>query len=784
MPAPVSTRERRDPTELLPKEGDEFVGYKVFEILAEVIQDKEARGLPDKWVRNYQLTRNRHWKRRPAARGVNLVSANLLFTHRQRTVNLLTDNNPTFNVRKLGRANEDTKTFQTLVHATESWWRDEEQQSILEDSVSNGETYGVTIEKTHFDPELQFGMGEVACDLVDPFYFGIYPINKKDNQKADANLHFFPMSVRDVKRLWPEKAEEVVADSEYIEELGDTRNEISKGRGSDASLLTTFANMVKTLLNNAGKGVGQMEDEVLVCEMWVKDYTVIQEKYPVLETRPGEDGRPVDVHVEDENGDKLFEVIETPKYPGYVRTVWACNGGKVVLDDRPNPNINPDLPSELAMQTYLWDRFPFSMTQSVTDTHDPWGMSDLEQLDALNMEINKSLSQFTMLKDKAARLKLMNPKDTGVKNEEFDNIPGIINPTNTMVAQGIKYMDPPTIPPDIIAALEIYKDLFMLVAGTFDLDQAKQEGKEVIAYKAIAALLERASTMLRGKIRNYSKMIRERGRMYLSHVMNWYTEERWISYDVNGEDVEEPIRGNMLILPAKLTVVNGSTMPISKVQEREESLALFQMGAIDQEELLKKIEWPDFRQVLQRMQMGPLNAVLQRLMELGTPEEIAQYIQQLSTMDDAAYTKAVKEGKIPDFNDVLRSALKQQPPPTKEDVEIQKTAAEAEKTRAETVLTLKKAQTEMVEQEVKKRGVDFDEKKLRLEEAETIASIQERMERLQNDVEKYLLDAKVKIETAKQKGTETGGKPKATKSANKKSQGSYRERGLKSNNKR
>jgi hypothetical protein len=157
-----------------------------------------------------------------------------------------------------------------------------------------------------------------------------------------------------------------------------------------------------------------------------------------------------------------------------------------------------------------------------------------------------------------------------VDNSEFTNAPGIINPANAMVSDAIKYMDLPNVPfADLSAALSIYKDFFYLVAGTFELEQAQTPGREVIAYKAIATLLERAATMMRGKIRGYSKMIRIRGRMYLSHVMNWYTEERWISYEIEGEEMQSAIRGTEMIIPSKLNVISGSTLPRSKIQERE-----------------------------------------------------------------------------------------------------------------------------------------------------------------------------------------------------------------------
>jgi hypothetical protein len=516
--------------ELIPQPDDEMVGFRIFQILSQVMQDKSDLGLPARWTRNYELTRNKHWK--GSTKKATLVSANMLYAHRLRTVNLLTDNNPTFNVTQLGNPEEtDEEIYDKLLHTAEHWWQEQEQQHVLEKSVTNGETYGCNVEKMIFDVDMDV-FGEVETQIIDPFHFGFYPVKCQDIQKAEAVLHYWPMSVREARRRWPEMAQHIRADEEVLKELGDERRNVQGGRSTQPKgYFSTLAGVVKSMLNIAGEG-GAESEETLIVECWVRDCTT------------------------DENGDML--------YPGGIRCVQVCSGGKVVLSDRPNPSINPDLPVDQAQYTYLWDHFPFTLTHSVTDNVLPWGLSDFEQLEALQIEVNKSLSQITLWKDKASRLKIINPKDSGVNNSEFSNYPGVLNPANAMVAQGIRYMDPPSPPTDLSAFMDIYKDLFFLVAGTFDLDQAQTPGRDVIAYKAIAALIERAHTMLKGKIRNYSKMIRERGRMYLSHAMNWYTDERWISYENDGEKARESIQGPELIVPAKLGVVSGSTMPVSK----------------------------------------------------------------------------------------------------------------------------------------------------------------------------------------------------------------------------
>jgi hypothetical protein len=518
---------------------------------------------------------------------------------------------------------------------------------------------------------------------------------------------------------------------------------------------------VKNLINVAGSSTDAAKDEILVVEVWVKDYTRVQ----------------------------VDENVFQDKYPGKLRRIQTCNGGEVVLSDKPNPSINPTLDPKQASKTYLWDKFPFSCTSSHKDTTNIYGMSDMEQLEMLNMEINKTLSQFTLIKDRVARVKLINPKDTGVASSEFTNAPGIIEPKNSLVAQAIRYLDSPKIPPELAVAIDMYKDFFFIVAGSFELEQAQTPGREVIAYKAIAALLERAATMLKGKIRGYSKMIRIRGRMYLSQVMNWYTEERFISYELDGEEITEAIVGPDMIIPAKLNVVSGSTMPVSKVQQREEAAVLFEKGAIDNEELLKRIDWPDWKRVIGRMKMGPIGEFLQKLQMLGFPPLTLQYLAEIGEMEMKEFEREMEKGALPTLPDLMAPTDEEQadaPASSEEmlaDREVSKVEAEIDKVDAEIKLIMEKVETEKVEQRVKLAGIGFDKQKLSIERAGMVAEIR-KSEADKDLVEQTDPNAGGGNGDGKKtkKKTDVTGPRKSTKTANKREQGSHIEKGMKSNN--
>jgi len=560
--------------QLLPPASDpRAVGRKVFDLLHQAVRDKADAGLHDMWARFYRLGRNRPWKGTTPA-GVPLSSANLLHMHRQRTVNTLTDNSPTFNVSRVGDGG-DADAFLAMERLARHWWTEQEQQAVLEKSVMHGETYGVAVEKVVFDPDLEYGLGEVRTVVVDPFRFAVHPPRCLDVQDAAAVFHFEPLSLREIARRWPDTGHMARSDADLLGELLDPRREAARGEAGRRGFLARAGEVAGAVFGMAGKS-RLADDEAVVCECWVRDFSM--------------------------DGDQ-------PRYPGGIRCVTVCGGGDLVLSDRGNPCVNPHLPPEEAARTYLYDKYPFIVANSVTDPASLWGASDFEQLENLQMEINKCLSQLTYHKDRCARPKIINPRDSGVANTAFNNRLGIINPASQAAAGGIRYLEFANNTKDIETVLHIYKELFLQVAGSHELEQAVDSAKPVIAHKAIAALLEQAATMMRGKIRNYSRLIRERGRMFLSHAQNWYGEDRWITFATDAGPAAMPVRGTLLRVPARLSVVSGSTMPVSRVQQREEALALFEMGAIDRRDLLEKLDWSGREALLGRLEGIPGTSV-------------------------------------------------------------------------------------------------------------------------------------------------------------------------------
>jgi len=63
-----------------------------------------------------------------------------------------------------------------------------------------------------------------------------------------------------------------------------------------------------------------------------------------------------------------------------------------------------------------------------------------------------------------------------------------------------------------------------------------------------------------------------------------------------GEAQQIDIKGEL-----DVSVSTGSTLPFMKAQKNQDAKDYFNMGVIDQEELLKTVDWPNYQGVMSRM---------------------------------------------------------------------------------------------------------------------------------------------------------------------------------------
>ena len=643
MPA-TSKSDQWEPWRLSPPpEHSEGVGAWVWSKLKFALKYRETLGITDVWRHNHELYRNRFFKN-PKPK-ITQVPVNLFFKTVNKLKAELTDNEPQASIEPRGEAGDQAAN--AWQGAYEEWWEATRQQNTLQESVGLSELYGCQTDEMRFDPELAGGMGEIETVLGDNFGTVLWP-GYIDIQKAPMLFKMEAIELDTIYRQIPGVQGKVKADTQFSNNLGEDRRETRgnvsqkvirpylqsgypQGAGGDS-----FKPVDKHTSETENYGI----QKALVVTCWVKDYTLVwvnpvtgqrssgkpkqqdllyPEPQPVIDPVGGQPvldpmtGQPaVRVAI------KQAEPHQESKYPGFLRRIRVTNKGDLVLDDLPNPSINPQLPREKAADCYLWDKFPFFRRLSYSDGLSEYGLSIIEQIEPLVIEIAKKITKVGSHLDAACLPPIINPKGSGLEKRQINNLPERVwEPTMTAAAL-IRYLEVPNLPTDYGAYIELLMKFIDIITGLTDITEGRG-AQGITAFAAIAALQEKAQSVLREKIRNLDTSLEEQGRMYISLGQNWYSFEKKIK--LSGGQGEEAIafRGVAEQFQGQYTfnVEAGSTLPQSKSAKREMYLKLASGGFLDAEAILDIFNVPNRDQILQRKARGPLMQAAQRLQKTG-----------------------------------------------------------------------------------------------------------------------------------------------------------------------
>ena len=613
----------------LPPEGHEDVGPFVWQLFETAKAERDRLEMPDRWLAHYKLYRGDHWQSVNSQKNKNKISLNFFFANVQRTVANITSRNPEAEVISMDgqlpdEPPDDQDTLEganqlqpaqkpvddadkVLTAKLKKWWKDTKQRQKLRRSALNMELYGLSIEKKLWDKSIN----APNTVLVDPFAFFPAPGYYEDMaMDCPYVTHAYPMTVDAIESRWNLPPDLVQVDDTYSL-LGGEREEL---RPKPTSHSTSDANPY-----GRGSGVQQSSTETtetywqrgLVAEVWVRDNRT-ETEFELLETDPTHE---VDVYIEK----------EVPIYPGGIRVILVTNNGDLVLDDVPNPNINLDLPRDQVEKCYLYDHLPFDIANSYVDTTSIWGFGAAEQTAKLNYKIDEIISRLVAYVNRSLYPTLIIPTKTGITREMLNNNPGLVlQPTNTMAADLIRWLPIPPLPADFYNVLNMLIGFFDRIYQIEDADRGVAP-KGVVAASAIVALQERNMVMMQHKIGAVDFLVERRGQSAVSLYQNFGTYLEVI--EVDGEP--KPFVGNFLAgRQFNYVVESGSTTPRTSLQLIDDAKNLYQLGAIDRQALLEAVNFPNWQAILERVGEGQLGQAMQILVQAGLPEEVAQALYQ------------------------------------------------------------------------------------------------------------------------------------------------------------
>jgi hypothetical protein len=548
-----------------------------------------------KWLDYYKMFRGRQWPdQRPSWRHSDVI--NLIFQALQSQIPLETDSRP--KISYIPTEPSDTQFAEIMNQIAESDWERYNWLLTLTEVVHDKYFYGTGMSSLDWDPDAENGAGAIVYKSRDPFYCFPDPDSTDVNVEGNNFAYAEPKDLSWVKKKWPDKADFISPEAYDMAGGSKTDLEPLKTRSSIDQRMT---------LEGSNPLEWGKRDQALVLTVWCKsdEYDEITE--PELDAQ----GAPI----VGADGEPKNRYIQKLKYPNG-RKIMCC--GQVLLED--------------GAIEYDDGEVPFSRCQNYMLPREFWGISEVEQLEGPQKIFNK-LVCFTL-----DVLTLMgNPiwivdSTSGVDTDNLVNRAGDV--IEKEPGSEVRREAGVQLQPYVISLIDKLVVWFDRISGSQDVSRGNNPGG-VTAMGAIEALQEAAQTRTRQKLRLMDCYLKTVGQQYASRVMQYYDAPRifritnndgakkYFKFHVQTADKPDgtsvkvarvtPFVENAGVwsegppseyeLRGKLDVraSTGSGLPFAKAEKEQRLLKMFELGIIDEEEVLTGMDYPNAAIVLQRI---------------------------------------------------------------------------------------------------------------------------------------------------------------------------------------
>lgn len=552
------------------------------------------------WIENYKFFRGMQWRQeRPSYRHSEVI--NMVFQTIQSFVPKLLDTNPRFEF--LAQEPSDREFAKILNDAAASDWEKNNWFLVLTENLLDSHIYGNGFATMEYREDVDTGLGDICLESMDNL--GVFPDPEAlgVNKRCHYMVYAEPVSLDRIKREYPEKGKYVKADLEDFTK--DDKTEIGNNY-----FLRFPVDETKTWRESVTS-----VDSALTQEMTLKKTLYIYSRETVTEQ--------ISELVQVEGLEGIAEVEEIREV---TKLKWPngrkiCTAGGVVLEDGHIPYEDGKIPAA-KLDNYVLPR-------------EFWSISEIEQLKGPQITFNK-LYSFTL-----DVLTLMgNPiwvvdTDSEVDTDNLVNKPGLV--VEKVPGTEVRREAGVQLQPYVLQIMDRLRDWFDGVSGSTDVSRGVQPGG-VTANAAIETLQQAAETRLRLKAKNMDMFLQDLGQMYLSRTLQFRSAPqmvritgddgalKYFQFSIDEREDEEgnvqkvmtqipfvynPDKDDFEALEARelrlkgdldVSVKTGSSLGFIKAQQKNEALSLYNAGAIDKEELLKKFEIPNYKEILDRMQ--------------------------------------------------------------------------------------------------------------------------------------------------------------------------------------
>lgn len=310
-----------------------------------------------------------------------------------------------------------------------------------------------------------------------------YEYKNKSKSEVDGNVT--PIKVSPFN-LYPDPLATSVEDAEYIIYANYMHENILKSKYPSKANFIFGSDVNYSELVNERNVNSRINNQVLVLEMWCRDYTTIEE-----------------------DGNKKM------KYPNG-RVIIAAPELGLILEDKENP--------------YETGRFPFFIFKDIDVPFQFWGEGEVKWLLSPQQQINDLCNQVIDNAKHTANMQWVIDKNAGIPKGELTNRPGLIVRKNP--GSEVRRDSPPSMPMYVQQMIETLKNDIEVVSGVHDVTRG-QTPSGIQSASAIIALQEAAQIRIRLKVKLHENALGVLGTEWYERIKQFWKFNRVIPKKVD-----------------------------------------------------------------------------------------------------------------------------------------------------------------------------------------------------------------------------------------------------------
>ena len=620
------------------------------------------------------------------------VVVNVVHSAVEQAKALLTTNKPRF--QSTGRENSDTKTGRIFSELMTWIWDNSNGNVQLKQVVDDYYVKGMGALYAYYDPNADYGKGEICLKSVNPHDLYLDPASKDPFCQDSAHIIVAKKHMKSQLLLeYPDYADLIqsAVQTNYISPETTTRfglhdEQVTSNVGNDRRLgdddieleVMERYTKVKQPYIRAYNPL-ENEEDILTAE----DFEEYLKNPAVIVTTTDEE----QIHTESTMVDKYRELYENTDGM-YHMVPNPMTGQPMMQPGKESPNMIPNSTTvielipykklvdggtitineitidhiemccsigdvQLFMTTIPIEHYPI-VTFMNRHNRNPYPISDVRLVKGLQEYINKIRSLIVAHASSSTNVKLLIPRGSMNKQQ----LEAEWARAGTAVIEFDPELGQPIVAGPVPLPNELYKNEsdakadIERILGIYALMQGDQ-GAAPQTYKGTIALDEFGQRRIKSKKDDIEAGLNQMGKVIIQFIQAYYSSEKTIrlmnpnalptEVTIN-QDIYNPVTGmfierlnDVTIGKYDMIVVSGSTLPSNKWARFEYYMQLYQTGLIDQVEVLKQTDVADMEGVLERND--------QRNQMANQIQQLQAQVKQLSGDLQTAQRESVQDRK-------------------------------------------------------------------------------------------------------------------------------------------